>query len=293
MAIRINLLAEQQEAEELRRKDPVKWSLYVGAAIILIVIAWSIWVQLGVGSARAQLREKELEYNRREPEFLVASNAVAETREMEFRLDALERYRTNRFFWSPALSALQFATAEQVRLVEIKAGQKFDVDLRKVETTRSPLRVNLPEKSWWQWWTDPPATNIHDLVNEFFGTATNKIERSLHSVMTMSATIKTNPTSIQAQVLVVKPDTITERASLTLQGRDYSRSGASYGIQYTNYFAAMTNLPYFSQHLNRTNAFVRQDSVTPKLDAKDPANRTRMYIPFTIEYHFPPKTEVE
>ena len=40
MPIRINLLAEAQAAEELRRKNPVKRGIWIGGFLVLVVILW-------------------------------------------------------------------------------------------------------------------------------------------------------------------------------------------------------------------------------------------------------------
>ncbi len=41
MAIRINLLAEAQEAEELRRRDPVKRALWGAGFLVFLVWLWT------------------------------------------------------------------------------------------------------------------------------------------------------------------------------------------------------------------------------------------------------------
>ncbi|MGC3957234.1 MAG: hypothetical protein QM813_04480 [Verrucomicrobiota bacterium] len=46
MPIRLNLLAEAQAAEELRRNDPVKRALWVSVLLIALVLVWASSLQL-------------------------------------------------------------------------------------------------------------------------------------------------------------------------------------------------------------------------------------------------------
>ena len=55
MPIRLNLLAEAQAAEEMRRKDPVKRSLWLAALVISLVLVWSSSLQLKAMVANREL----------------------------------------------------------------------------------------------------------------------------------------------------------------------------------------------------------------------------------------------
>ena len=41
MPIHINLLAEAQAAEELRRRDPVKRAIFIGISLVIVALMWS------------------------------------------------------------------------------------------------------------------------------------------------------------------------------------------------------------------------------------------------------------
>ena len=45
MPIRLNLLAEAQAAEELRRKDPVKRAILAGVGFVIAMVAVSLFIQ--------------------------------------------------------------------------------------------------------------------------------------------------------------------------------------------------------------------------------------------------------
>jgi len=59
MAIRLNLLAETQAAEELRRKDPVKRVGWIGALLIAIMLVWSSSLQLKAKLVNSQVAHKD------------------------------------------------------------------------------------------------------------------------------------------------------------------------------------------------------------------------------------------
>ena len=46
MPLRINLLAEAQAAEELRRRNPVKRALWIGGFIVALILLWSSTLQV-------------------------------------------------------------------------------------------------------------------------------------------------------------------------------------------------------------------------------------------------------
>jgi len=46
MPIRLNLLAEAQAIEEMRRHNPVKRAIWVGALLVCLMLVWSSSLQL-------------------------------------------------------------------------------------------------------------------------------------------------------------------------------------------------------------------------------------------------------
>ncbi|MBM3880246.1 MAG: hypothetical protein FJ387_11090 [Verrucomicrobia bacterium] len=125
--IRLNLLAEEQAAEQLRRRDPVKRATWVGALAVGVMVVWAIAQQFEVIQSNEQLTQKEAEWRRLEkPDQLVRTNR-AKTISMERRLAALERLSTNRFLWSGPLNALQFALTQvgSVQVTELVPRQTY------------------------------------------------------------------------------------------------------------------------------------------------------------------------
>ena len=61
MPIRINLLAEVQTAEELRRRDPVKRVVVGGLLLLAAMAVWSSTVQLKVMLANRELGQAQFQ----------------------------------------------------------------------------------------------------------------------------------------------------------------------------------------------------------------------------------------
>jgi len=60
MPIHINLLAEAQAAEELRRRDPVKRGIFLGASLVVLMLVWSGMIQINSALANARLTGVQL-----------------------------------------------------------------------------------------------------------------------------------------------------------------------------------------------------------------------------------------
>jgi hypothetical protein len=125
MPIRINLLAEAQIAEDLRRRDPVKRAIYVGAFIMVLALAWSSSRQLAVMISRSDLTQvqREIESRTNEWQNIVASQKkVFDTRA---KLASLQQLTGARFLQGNLLNALQQLNLEGVQLTRIKLDQSY------------------------------------------------------------------------------------------------------------------------------------------------------------------------
>lgn len=138
MPIRLNLLAEAQALEEIRRRDPVKRVLWAAAVLIVLMLVWASSLQL-----RAVIANKDLN---RVQALISAKGAayqqVVENRqkiaEANAKLTALHTLATNRFLNGNLLHALQQTTVDGVQLVHLKVDQTYVV----VEGTKARTNNN-------------------------------------------------------------------------------------------------------------------------------------------------------
>lgn len=283
MPIRINLLAEQQAEAEARRRDPVKRAFWAAGAVIALVLIWSGNLQLKLSGLKSELARQEARWKEIEPRFLQVSNNVREAGSIRKKLESLDKYVTNRFFWANSLNALQHAADENVRIVNLTGISALSEQKPTVFSTN--LFLSLPPKSWLSWGAEPPKTNLVDVANTLLNSVTNKPDfLRYQSVLISSLNVTTNPIQIVAKIDVVKPDTVAEKLSLTIRARDYSHPP---GKQVDKFYEAVTNASYFKQFGGRTNSSVQPESIQPRDDRTDIISPNDLYIQFTVELSFP------
>jgi len=118
--VRMNLLAEHQEAAALRRRDPIRWASWAAALLILGLLCWGALLRLRVANADADLRR----YERQVASLPKSSKEVmANSRragEIERTLASLDQIASNRFLWTSPLNALQFTIVDNIQLIRLK-----------------------------------------------------------------------------------------------------------------------------------------------------------------------------
>ena len=127
MPIRINLLAETQDAEELRRKDPVKKAYYISGLFIVLALLWSSSLQMKVLSSKRSLDQLESKWTAMEKSYKIAVDARRRSLETSQKLGALYQYTTNRFLLGNLLNGLQQIVNgnEDFQVVRFKTEQTF------------------------------------------------------------------------------------------------------------------------------------------------------------------------
>ena len=125
MPIRINLLAEAQAEEELRRKDPVKRAVGIGVLLVLLLLAWSSSLQLKSLLAKGQLSHLESEIALRTNEFAQVNENTRKLADANLKLESLHRLASNRLLYGSLLNALQQTTISDVQLMRFRTDQAY------------------------------------------------------------------------------------------------------------------------------------------------------------------------
>lgn len=127
MPIRINLLAEAQAAEELRRKDPVKRAIWVGVFLVFLVALWAMTLQFKILRVKGDLSSLNTKWSSIEKSYQVAVDYQRRSIEAEQKLTALHEMTTNRFLWGTALNAFQqtLTSLDGVHVVRLKTDQSY------------------------------------------------------------------------------------------------------------------------------------------------------------------------
>jgi hypothetical protein len=138
MPIRLNLLAEAQMADEMRRKDPVKRAIWVGAILISLMLAWSSSLQLKAMMAANEASRLEAQMNSNSNSYKVVLDDLKRKDELQNKVLALYQLSTNRFLQGNLLNALQQTNADDVQLLHLKLDQTYAV----VEATKPRTNEN-------------------------------------------------------------------------------------------------------------------------------------------------------
>jgi hypothetical protein len=125
MPIRINLLAEAQATEELRRKDPVKRGIWLAGFAISLVLLWILKLQCDIWFDQKDLSRINASWAEKKANYAAVTNNVFKMAEIDRKLAALDNLSTNRFLWAPVLNALQKSVVNDIQVTHLKGEQKY------------------------------------------------------------------------------------------------------------------------------------------------------------------------
>jgi hypothetical protein len=123
MPIHINLLAEAQAAEELRRRDPVKRAIFIGVSLVVVSLVWSGTVEISAILAKERFVGVQGAINAQTNEYQHVELNRKKIAALQIKLAALEKLQAARFLQGNLLDALQHATVENVQLTRLRVDQ--------------------------------------------------------------------------------------------------------------------------------------------------------------------------
>ena len=130
MPIRINLLAEAQALEELRRRDPAKRAIWVAGVVIAGVLCWSCVLWSRCWALGSTLDRFAKDSDGLAKQYATVTENQKRLFEAESKLEALNRYSSNRFLQANVLDSLMHLPPDVVSTIQIthmKTEQGFDV----------------------------------------------------------------------------------------------------------------------------------------------------------------------
>ncbi len=141
MPIRINLLAEAQALEDLRRRDPVKRAAWVGLLMVLLVLVWISSLQLKAMIARGELGKVEGVLAAHTNEYRLVLNNQQTLNDTRAKLTALHQLASSRFLQGNLLNALQQTPVDDVHLVRMRLEQNYTFAAEVKPKTNSESKV--------------------------------------------------------------------------------------------------------------------------------------------------------
>jgi hypothetical protein len=125
MPININLLAEAQVAEELRRRDPVKRAIFIGISLVAVFMVWYAAVAAYALAAKANDTGVEVAIDAQTNAFNQVMVAQRSLDLAKAKLTALNKLQAQRFLQGDLLNALQLATVNGVQLAGMGLIQNY------------------------------------------------------------------------------------------------------------------------------------------------------------------------
>src|SRR5476649_1592543 len=125
MPIRINLLAESQVAEDLRRRDPVKRVIFGGILLAGIALAWSGLIALQVWQANGGLTDVQIQIETRTNDYQRVMVNLNKLSNANNKLNALKKLSDSRLLQGTLLNALQQCSVDSVQLTKLKVDQGY------------------------------------------------------------------------------------------------------------------------------------------------------------------------
>src|SRR6266480_2219033 len=137
MPIRLNLLAEQQAAEDLRRRDPVKRAIWVAGLIGGVMLIWSGRLQIKLMGAMSEVNRYESAWKKLEPEYNKVTANFEKAADAETKWAALQALATNRFLWAAPLNAKDSSKRPGDQIFKLQGAindyPQFKTNLQKAE----------------------------------------------------------------------------------------------------------------------------------------------------------------
>jgi hypothetical protein len=125
MPIHINLLAEAQGAEDLRRRDPVKRLVYIAVVLVAAMFAWLSGIYAKVIIANRELSQVQFQVNSDNNAYQTAIANNAKIAAAKTKLAALQKLTNARLLQGNLLNALQKVSADNVQLTSIRVDQAY------------------------------------------------------------------------------------------------------------------------------------------------------------------------
>jgi len=125
MPIRLNLLAEAQALQEVRRRDPIKRVLLVGVSLVILMLVWASSLQVRALMDQHYVNRVLADVQANEPAYQAVMTNRQQIAEARDKLLALHSLTTNRFLNGTLLHALQQVTTDDVQLSHLKVTQSY------------------------------------------------------------------------------------------------------------------------------------------------------------------------
>jgi hypothetical protein len=181
MALKLNLYHEVAAQKRAKKRDPLKISLFVLAAITAGFAAY-YFVELGnMSGIERELARKKAEFDAVEPAAKAAEKRQAELAEVLKLSELLVNRIENRFYWAPVLEQLVQVVPREVQIVKLSG------DLQGADVKKCSLSIDGVSAG-----PDPRrvAEDLRTAISEEFGKKYKNVSSTFRSLEDGAVTAK-------------------------------------------------------------------------------------------------------
>jgi len=121
MALRLNLYHEVLKVKALKRRDPLKISIYVLSAIAALCAGWYAYELVQMHTINDEYQGKKSEFNKVEPLAKAAKKKEDELNAQAAASTQLVKHIEGRFYWAPLLAQLAQVVPREVQITRLGA----------------------------------------------------------------------------------------------------------------------------------------------------------------------------
>jgi hypothetical protein len=119
MALRLNLYHEVIKAKALKRRDPLKISIYVLSGITALCTCWYVLQVVQMSSLASELAKVKGEFRKLEPQAKAAKKREDELANQAKLSVQLEKRMEGRFYWAPVLAQIMQIVPREVQVTRM------------------------------------------------------------------------------------------------------------------------------------------------------------------------------
>jgi hypothetical protein len=171
MPIRINLLAEAQAAEELRRKDPVKRAIMMGVFCIVAILLISVLLQTQIMSTKGADNTYVAKITAVTNDYVDVVHDSDRLNEVTLHKRGLDILSSERLLYGNLLNALQKIYVDGVQMIHVRTEHAYELNEPPAADKKDPKKTGKPatvtERITIIIEARDNSTNPGDKVNEF------------------------------------------------------------------------------------------------------------------------------
>jgi len=137
MPIRINLLSEALAEEDLRRRDPVKRAIFIGAFLVALSLVWfsSVWLESMLD--KQKLNQVDADIQAHTNDYMQVQNNLKRIADVKKKMDALDHLSSARYLQGNFMNALQQIYVSNVQISRVRVNQSYSASAAVPAVTNS------------------------------------------------------------------------------------------------------------------------------------------------------------